>query len=387
LDWKALAELAQETGVSPHLFFQIRQLPHLRPVDGEPATELPPAVRRALRRDYASAAARKMAAEEQLAQVLEAMTDGSVTAMVLKGPTVASLYPDPAARAFVDLDILIPPAQLDQAEAALGRLGYRSTAPRSWALEHGYHLPPMKKEGGLLPVEIHWRLAAPHREHCLPVDDFWARAVPWRLGAQRALQLEAVDAALYLCWHEVMQNRVHLGLRALCDLAFMTSTWEPVGWDMLVARAGEYSLQRPVYLMLVLAGQALGLAVPAHPLADLQATSGGPFPEDLVERLLLPDGKRGSGVPVAALQAGAKVTPLARLRHIWWHLFLPRAGMARVYGVSPDSARIYLTYLWRPVDLLRRYGHSTWQAVRGDPVERAAWQREAWLEQWLRGAT
>jgi hypothetical protein len=47
-------------------------------------------------------------------------------------------------------------------------------------------------------------------------------------------------------------------------------------------------------------------------------------------------------------QAGAKGTPLARLCHFLWHLFLPRDGMAVVYGVPADSPRIWLTYLWRP---------------------------------------
>jgi hypothetical protein len=50
-----------------------------------------------------------------------------------------------------------------------------------------------------------------------------------------------------------------------------------------------------------------------------------------------------------------------------------------------DSPRIWLAYLWRPIDLLKRYGLSAWQTLRGEREARAAWQREVWLERWLRG--
>jgi hypothetical protein len=59
--------------------------------------------------------------------------------------------------------------------------------------------------------------------------------------------------------------------------------------------------------------------------------------------------------------------------------------MAVVYGRPVHSPRIWLAYLWRPVDLLRRYGRAAWGALRGEPAARAAWDREAWLERWLRG--
>jgi len=58
--------------------------------------------------------------------------------------------------------------------------------------------------------------------------------------------------------------------------------------------------------------------------------------------------------------------------------------MAVLYDLPADSPRIWLTYLWRPVDLLRRYGRSAWDALRGKQAVRAALERDVWLEQWLR---
>ena len=59
--------------------------------------------------------------------------------------------------------------------------------------------------------------------------------------------------------------------------------------------------------------------------------------------------------------------------------------MAVVYGVPADSPRIWLTYLWRPVHLLRCYGGHTWDALCGRQEAHEAWQREVWLERWLVG--
>jgi hypothetical protein len=57
--------------------------------------------------------------------------------------------------------------------------------------------------------------------------------------------------------------------------------------------------------------------------------------------------------------------------------------MAVVYNIPADSPRIWLTYLWRPVHLLRRYGRSAWGVLRGKQESYQAWQKEIWLESWL----
>jgi hypothetical protein len=59
--------------------------------------------------------------------------------------------------------------------------------------------------------------------------------------------------------------------------------------------------------------------------------------------------------------------------------------MAVVYGIPADSPRIWLSYLMRPFDLLKRYGRDAWLALRGRRAAVSAWQREMWLENWFRG--
>jgi hypothetical protein len=371
-NWKTLIDLARRHAVSPLLFWRLRE------------RQIPEAgLLEELHREYYAAAVRGMVVGRHLAQVLGTLAAAGVPALVLKGSAAAAFYPDPALRPYGDLDILVSQDQVHQAEAALNRLGYARLRPKEWKLAYGYDLPLMSRDGRPA-VEIHWRLGYPEAAGHLPAEEVWARAVPWMVDGQEALRLEAVDAALHLCAHALVKHRSRLGIRPLCDLALIADGWGQPEWRALAQRAAEYGLARPVYLMLTLAERALGLAVPAEAMAALRPSGGGPFPEDLVRRLLDLDREKKVRVPIAAVRAGARGTRWVAVRHFLWHMFLPRQGMAFKYNVAADSPRIWLTYLWRPVDLLRRYGKVAWKALRGDPVARAVWEHEAWLERWLR---
>jgi hypothetical protein len=338
-----------------------------------------------LRQDLHAAAVQVMLAEQQLAAVLGALSTAEVPALVVKGAALGSFYPDPALRLYGDLDIMVPETQLDTAEGALNGLGYHCFASKAWWLDRLHHLPPMMREGGGLLVELHWRLDYQEGKGRLPADDLWARAVPWMVHDQPALRLDAVDEALYLCRHAVVQHRAHGVFRSLCDLAQLTKGWGQEEWEMLGRRALEYELARPVYLTLVLAEQALNFRIPAEVVPVLRPSGSVSEPDELMRRLMRSDGAPSVRVSLGAVQAATEGPFEARLQHLMGSLFLPREGMAMLYDMPADSPLIWLAYLWRPVDLLRRYGRSAWRALRGERAAQAAWQREVWLEHWLRG--
>jgi hypothetical protein len=91
-------------------------------------------------------------------------------------------------------------------------------------------------------------------------------------------------------------------------------------------------------------------------------------------------------LPASAVRAWAQPTLRRRLGYAWRRFFLSRQGLAAFYGVPAHSPRVWLLYLHHPLSLLRRYGRSLWRLLRADPAARATWDREAWLERWLRGA-
>ncbi len=379
-DWACIVDAARRQRVSALLFWRLGESNSGTEGWADPPQE----VMDELRQDLYAAATQAMLAERQLAKVLGALSEAGVPALVVKGAATATFYADPALRSYGDLDIMVPEAQIAVAEHALNDLGYECFASKAWWLDHFHHLPPMVSENGGLLVELHWGLDYQVDKGRLPANDLWTRAVPWNVQGQPALRLDAVDTVLHLCRHAVVQHRVYGAFRSLCDLAQITESWSHEEWTMLGRRALDYDLARSVYLMLVLAGRALNLAVPAEVISTLRPPGALPEPGELMRRLMRSDAAPGR-ISVGAVQAAVDGSLGARLRHLVGSLFLPREGMAMVYKIAVDSPWIWLAYLWRPVDLLWRYGRSVWRTVRGERGAQATWRREVWLERWLRG--
>lgn len=378
LDWEATASLARRHGVSPLLFWRLQE------AKVRSGVEVPADIEAALQEDLYTAAAHGLVAERQLAEVSKALDAAEVVSIVVKGAAVAAYYPDPALRRFGDLDLWLRQEDLPRAEQALLGLGYAYIKPKAWWLRQFQHLPPLERASGGVHVELHWRLDSEQEGGRLPLVELWARAVPWSLGDQSALRLEPVDTVLHLCRHAVVQHRARLGLRPLCDLDQVTAGWEMAEWESLVHRSREYALARPVYLMLSLMEQVLGRSPPAEVMLALKPPGQATLPEDIIPLFMELDGESAVAVPLALIQVKAKGTPAARLRYLLWRLFLPPDGMSAVYDIPVDSPRIWLAYLWRPLDLLVRYGRSTWRLMRRQEASQSAWTREAWLEEWLR---
>ena len=335
-----------------------------------------------LRNDFYCAVARTMLAERQFAELLAALDEAKVPALVLKGAATGAFYPDPGLRAYTDLDFLVRDEQVGRAETVLRDLGYVPHPSPSWWQDHFQHLPPMARPDGGLSVEVHWRTGPREGVGCLPVHDLWARGVSWSLGpgtAQPALRLDDVDTALHLCQHAAIQHRLRVGLRPLCDLAQVVAGWDRGRWLTLSSRARAYGLDRAVDLVLALADRWLSLDPPPDIARAWQPLA--PLLDAWLARLAYPE----AGAPAAMIVAGSATGHGARLRHLLRHLFLPRQGMALLYGIPARSPLIWLAYARRPIDLLRKHGEAMWHVLRGKEAARAAWNSEVWLERWLHG--
>ena len=75
----------------------------------------------------------------------------------------------------------------------------------------------------------------------------------------------------------------------------------------------------------------------------------------------------------------------AKLEVVWKRIFLPRAELARIYGVPAQSLRMPLFYARRLRDLLRAYAPNLWAAGVSDPRLAASAARNARLAKWIAG--
>ncbi len=379
IDWQGVLTLARRHAVLPLLYWEITR----RQAAGLWDFSVPGELYEKLRRDFLAAAARAMVAERQLAQVLQALAEAGVSTLVVKGAAMGAYYPDPALRSYGDLDVVVPHHQLEQAATALSRIGYRGSDQKQWRLAHHFHLSPLHSEDGRLTVEIHWQLARPNQPWTLPMEELWARAIPWSVAGQPTLRLDAVDTVLYLSLHTLIHHLARLGLRPLCDLRQVIKDWGPLEWQALVRRAVEYRLARAVYLMLRLAEQILQVTVPAQVKEGLGPGLEEPSLTEWIAGFLASDSPSAPHMPASAVQAWAHGAGSKKFRYLWRRLYPPREEMASIYGIPPDSPRIWWAYLQRPFDLLRRYRSALVHMVRKDPKAIAVWKQETWLRKWL----
>src|SRR4051812_48305257 len=80
--------------------------------------------------------------------VHQALTGGSIPHLFIKGPSVADWLYQPGERIFVDVDVLVPPDDLQRALGALQGLGYADTIHGTVSGEAADHSHPLRRLDG-----------------------------------------------------------------------------------------------------------------------------------------------------------------------------------------------------------------------------------------------
>jgi hypothetical protein len=181
----------------------------------------------------------------------------------------------------LDLDILVPSAQITQASRALEPLGYRPSpggdmpTEASTQLEpDAHHAPALVGREQLVAVELHHHMTMPGEGNRFEIDQIWDRARPSSRGPHLLPSPE--DLLLHVSLH-FTRNRLggsyrrrHTGgaLAQICDIARIVEH-EEVLWELLATTSRGFGLQMRVFLALF-AARELGVPVPSEALAQLQ---------------------------------------------------------------------------------------------------------------------
>jgi hypothetical protein len=177
-----------------------------------------------------------LAAEAVLADV-RAAYDGAI--ILLKGPEVGALYPDPALRPYGDLDLLV--ANAGVAQKALVAAGFIPVGSRPRVGFH--HAQPLQSPRFPLRVEIHLRPSWFHGAEAPRFEDVLDSARRAAIGPEGVLAPSSAYHALLIAahaWtHEPLGRISHLLDTALmaaeCDsgeISALAARWEAARlWD------------------------------------------------------------------------------------------------------------------------------------------------------------
>jgi len=306
LDWERMLRLVDHHRLVPQVYGTLSACSHL-----VPTRQLD-----ALRSRYRENARNALWFTAELQRVLSYLESAGIPALPYKGPVLAkTLYGEVTQRQFNDLDILIRPADVPRAKAALLALGYPCSPelrpqqePAYIASGCGYvfHSP-----AGRNLLDLQWRILPRFYSIDFDVADFLKRAdeidletqsmedarprpsecitgamrcreaavehsprrKPWvesetlpspggardhGLGC-RMRTLRAEDLLLVLCVHAA--KHVWIQLSWLCDIAQLANS-QPLDWNAIQDEACRLGIERIVSLNLLLARKLFRSALP-----------------------------------------------------------------------------------------------------------------------------
>ncbi len=199
-----------------------------------------------------------------LAAAAAALTDAGIEPCAVKGPLLAErLYPTPAARHCLDVDLLVREDDFDRAAGALAGCGYGTNALESTAYyrQFGHHLD--FRRTGRAPIELHFRTYAGFGVE-LPAGVLMDRAARFALsGTESVLVPSPEDEFLYLATHAAGHSFIRLVW--LYDLKMLVRRHPDLDWDRVASRAQALGVATPVAYAVRLLQHWLAISLPPLP--------------------------------------------------------------------------------------------------------------------------
>lgn len=207
--------------------------------------------------------ARHLAMIDDAERLSSTLSSADIPHAIFKGPVIAGLHHDePTSRAYIDLDVLVEPLDLEGALAALAAAGYRLET-RNWPL-YVAQVPAelaLSSPAGTL-VDLHWNVVMKREvrgARALRTMDLLARRRIVEVNGVRLPTFDATDTLLHLGVHGADSGGDRL--LWLFDVHSAVQA-EPPDWAEVVRRSLECRVSGPVALMLGRAVRMFDTPVP-----------------------------------------------------------------------------------------------------------------------------
>lgn len=155
-------------------------------------------------------ACRSLLLERRLLDLDDRLVEAGIRHLALKGSAFAhTIYPDPALRAFGDVDILVPGGRFDDAIRVITDWGGKRRYPEP---RHGF-VGRFGKGAALvmgdgMEIDLHRTFVSGPLGIRIDLDGLFATAVPWTIAGHELLRLAAEEAFLHACYHAALGSRV-----------------------------------------------------------------------------------------------------------------------------------------------------------------------------------
>ncbi len=251
----SLFQLTEEHGVIAHLAAALGECPQ-QPLRSE-FLEM-------LRARHRMQLLFTLAMTAELFRILQMLRDANIETVVVKGPVLAlRAYGDPAARRYVDLDMVVRHREISRAAEILMAAGYQSKVPAQ-AIRAG-KVPGeylFRRPGTQVIFELHTEKTFRYFPRPLPVEDYFARKTSLLLDGQPVPALCAEDEFVLICIHGA--KHFWERLMWISDVAAMVHNRADLDWQLVLKAAEDVGASRMLHLALVLAQRVLRVPVPVE---------------------------------------------------------------------------------------------------------------------------
>ncbi len=206
----------------------------------------------------------------EAAELLRRLSAVGIPTMVLRGAAIAIGYHrDAGTRAMNDMDVLVPPADLDRARSVARSVGWLPVATQP--LERQIAAAPVRNSRGRL-VRLHWLPSANLSMPGSPWDELWQRGATVRVRDTATLIPSAADHLVHACVDGARANSGS-SLRWIADaMAILSVPAAQLNWEVVVAEARRLRVSLLLSDTLRYLQQTLDATVPPSALAALRKT-------------------------------------------------------------------------------------------------------------------
>lgn len=289
----------------------------------------------------------------ELHRLVVSLSDRSIPFVAFKGPTLAlALYGSLAGREYNDVDVIVPERRIDDAEDAIGTMGYASpqgdrTFRRAFLASQRQYAFIRADDGAA--IDLHWGFCGTHVPFPVAPDEIWDDPALLSVGGREVPVLSAPNLALLLAGHGTKENWAML--KWVSDFARLIDRHRTLDWETLHARAQARGCGDAVLLGCAMAEELLDVAGP-QALASRIAGS-----DRVRKRTAAMAGTMRQGLPPPALvEHFADLLlcdrPIDRVRGALKLAFTPTAGDYEAMRLPPALWSAY--YASRPCRLAFR---------------------------------
>lgn len=381
--WNDIVRESLVQGIAPLLYARLRS--------DVMRTAIPARTSRGLRELTVKSTVKSLGLYSELSVVVHALRANGIDVLLLKGAHLASaVYDNRVERPMRDIDLLVRKRDLARAEATLFAMGYTRHPEKDGDFSSCEHLHPLVRPGGV-PIEIHWTIVSPTEPIEIDLEQLWERAHSVRIAGVDVKVLSPEDLLLHVCVHAAFQHQFELGLRACWDIRRITHCFDGrIDWQQLRLRARKWGVEKYVYLTLRVAAELVQAIIPSSVLIELEPVGFEPGLIALAKKEVL-------------MSRAAAVSVSPRFAEIWGTgklgkkagvlmeaMFPSRRALRRMYPTSVKQKWVYVFYVLRWRDLLRKYARSFLSVLCRErrTMSLVRWEHErARLMDWLKSVS